>query len=233
VGFIIAGIKELQAAKVGDTVTHVPNNARPAAGAARLQGSAAAGVCRIVPVEANQYDALRDALEKLKLNDASLIYEPEVSPGAWFWLSLRLSRPAAHGDRAGASRARVRHGPHHHGAFGVYEVMLRDGTVHPGRESVQDAGAFRIEELREPIVTVLLYMPQEYVGAVITLCTAKRGTQINMAYHGHQVMLTYEMPLAEIVLDFFDRLKSSRAATPRWTTSSRSTARPTWSRSTC
>jgi GTP-binding protein LepA len=90
----------------------------------------------------------------------------------------------------------------------IYEVLMRDGKVVMFENPSKMPDPSRIEEVREPIVTVTLYMPQEYVGAVITLCTAKRGNQIDMAYHGRQVMLTYELPLAEIVLDFFDRLKS-------------------------
>jgi GTP-binding protein LepA len=206
VGFIIAGIKELQAAKVGDTVTHA---ARPASSALpgfkEVQPQVFAG---LFPVEANQYDALRDALEKLKLNDASLIYEPEVSQALGFgfrcgFLGLLHMEIVQERLEREYDMDLITTAP-----SVVYQVMLRDGTVQTFENPSKMPEPSKIEELREPIVTVLLYMPQEYVGAVITLCTAKRGNQIDMAYKGHQVMLTYEMPLAEIVLDFFDRLKS-------------------------
>jgi GTP-binding protein LepA len=206
VGFIIAGIKELQAAKVGDTVTHA---ARPATSALpgfkEVQPQVFAG---LFPVEANQYDALRDALEKLKLNDASLIYEPEVSQALGFgfrcgFLGLLHMEIVQERLEREYDMDLITTAP-----SVVYQVMLRDGTVQTFENPSKMPEPSKIEELREPIVTVLLYMPQEYVGAVITLCTAKRGNQIDMAYKGHQVMLTYEMPLAEIVLDFFDRLKS-------------------------
>ena len=206
VGFIIAGIKELQAAKVGDTVTHA---ARPATSALpgfkEVQPQVFAG---LFPVEANQYDALRDALEKLKLNDASLIYEPEVSQALGFgfrcgFLGLLHMEIVQERLEREYDMDLITTAP-----SVIYQVMLRDGTVQTFENPSKMPEPSKIEELREPIVTVLLYMPQEYVGAVITLCTAKRGNQIDMAYKGHQVMLTYEMPLAEIVLDFFDRLKS-------------------------
>jgi GTP-binding protein LepA len=206
VGFVIAGIKELQAAKVGDTVTHA---ARPAAAALpgfkEVQPQVFAG---LFPVEANQYDALRDALEKLKLNDASLIYEPEVSQALGFgfrcgFLGLLHMEIVQERLEREYDMDLITTAP-----SVIYQVMLRDGTVQTFENPSKMPEPSKIEELREPIVTVLLYMPQEYVGAVITLCTAKRGSQIDMAYKGHQVMLTYEMPLAEIVLDFFDRLKS-------------------------
>jgi GTP-binding protein LepA len=206
VGFIIAGIKELQAAKVGDTVTHA---ARPAAaplpGFKEVKPQVFAG---LFPVEANQYDALRDALEKLKLNDASLLYEPEVSQALGFgfrcgFLGLLHMEIVQERLEREYDMDLITTAP-----SVIYEVMLRDGTVSTFENPSKMPEPSKIEELREPIVTVTLYMPQEYVGAVITLCTAKRGSQINMNYHGRQVMLTYEMPLAEIVLDFFDRLKS-------------------------
>ena len=206
VGFIIAGIKELQAAKVGDTVTHVTRPANSALpGFKEVQPQVFAG---LFPVEANQYDALRDALEKLKLNDASLIYEPEVSQALGFgfrcgFLGLLHMEIVQERLEREYDMDLITTAP-----SVIYQVMLRDGTVHTFENPSKMPEPSKIEELREPIVTVLLYMPQEYVGAVITLCTAKRGNQIDMAYKGHQVMLTYEMPLAEIVLDFFDRLKS-------------------------
>ncbi len=206
VGFIISGIKELKAAKVGDTVTLAAKPAPTALpGFKEVQPQVFAG---LFPVEANQYDALRDSLEKLKLNDAALMYEPEVSQALGFgfrcgFLGLlhmeivqeRLEREFGMDLITTAPTV-------------IYEVVLRDGSMLMVDNPSKMPDPSRIEEVREPIVTVNLYMPQEYVGAVITLCTQKRGVQINMSYHGKQVQLTYEIPMAEVVLDFFDRLKS-------------------------
>ena len=206
VGFIISGIKELKAAKVGDTVTLAAKPAPTALpGFKEVQPQVFAG---LFPVEANQYDALRDSLEKLKLNDAALMYEPEVSQALGFgfrcgFLGLlhmeivqeRLEREFGMDLITTAPTV-------------IYEVVMRDGSMLMVDNPSKMPDPSRIEEVREPIVTVNLYMPQEYVGSVITLCTQKRGMQINMSYHGKQVQLTYEIPMAEVVLDFFDRLKS-------------------------
>ncbi|RYF15399.1 MAG: elongation factor 4 [Comamonadaceae bacterium] len=213
VGYIIAGIKELQAAKVGDTVTLVKAGtggaaytaSEPLPGFKEIQPQVFAG---LYPVEANQYDSLRDSLEKLKLNDASLHYEPEVSQALGFgfrcgFLGLlhmdivqeRLEREFDQDLITTAPSV-------------VYQVMKGDGEVIMVENPAKMPDVGRIQEIREPIVTVHLYMPQEYVGAVMTLANQKRGVQLNMAYHGRQVMLTYELPLGEIVLDFFDKLKS-------------------------
>ena len=206
VGFIIAGIKELQSAKVGDTVTLAARPAKePLPGFKEVKPQVFAG---LFPVEANQYEALRDALEKLKLNDASLLYEPEVSQALGFgfrcgFLGLLHMEIVQERLEREYDMDLITTAP-----SVIYEVLMRDGVVMTFENPSKMPDPSKIEELREPIVTVTLYMPQEYVGAVITLCTVKRGNQIDMAYHGRQVMLTYEMPLAEIVLDFFDRLKS-------------------------
>ena len=212
VGFIIAGIKELQAAKVGDTITlekKLPNNLGPASealpGFKEIQPQVFAG---LYPTEASEYDQLRDALEKLKLNDSSLRYEPEVSQALGFgfrcgFLGLLHMEIVQERLEREFDQDLITTAP-----SVVYQVELNDRTVvqvdNPSK--MPDLG--RIAEIREPIVTVHLYMPQDYVGPVMTLANLKRGAQINMAYHGRQVMLTYEMPLAEIVLDFFDKLKS-------------------------
>ncbi len=212
VGFVIAGIKELQAAKVGDTLTvekKLPNNFGPATealpGFKEIQPQVFAG---LYPTEASEYDQLRDALEKLKLNDSSLRYEPEVSQALGFgfrcgFLGLlhmeivqeRLEREFDQNLITTAPSV-------------IYEVELGNGEVIKVENPSKMPDIGRITEIREPIVTVHLYMPQDYVGPVMTLANQKRGHQMNMAYHGRQVMLTYEMPLAEIVLDFFDKLKS-------------------------
>jgi GTP-binding protein LepA len=207
VGFVIAGIKELKAAKVGDTVTHV---ARPAAaplpGFKEVQPQVFAG---LFPVEANQYDALRDSLEKLKLNDAALMYEPEVSQALGFgfrcgFLGLLHMEIVQERLEREFDMDLITTAP-----TVVYEVVLRDGSVIKVDNPSKMPDPPKIEEVREPIVTVNLYMPQEYVGSVITLCVGKRGVQMDMSYHGRQVKLVYEMPMAEIVLDFFDKLKST------------------------
>jgi GTP-binding protein LepA len=206
VGFVIAGIKELKDAKVGDTITL---QAKPASSALpgfkEVQPQVFAG---LFPVESNQYEALRDSLEKLKLNDASLQYEPEVSQALGFgfrcgFLGLLHMEIVQERLEREFDMDLITTAP-----TVIYEVVLRDGTVLMVDNPSKMPDPSKIEEIREPIVTVNLYMPQEYVGAVITLCTQKRGTQINMSYHGKQVLLVYEIPMAEIVLDFFDRLKS-------------------------
>ncbi len=212
VGFIIAGIKELQAAKVGDTITiekKLPNNRGPATealpGFKEIQPQVFAG---LYPTEASEYDQLRDALEKLKLNDSSLRYEPEVSQALGFgfrcgFLGLLHMEIVQERLEREFDQDLITTAP-----SVVYQVELGNQEVvqvdNPSK--MPDLG--RIAEIREPIVTVHLYMPQDYVGPVMTLANQKRGNQLNMAYHGRQVMLTYEMPLAEIVLDFFDKLKS-------------------------
>jgi GTP-binding protein LepA len=207
VGFVIAGIKELKAARVGDTITLATKPAsEPLPGFKEVQPQVFAG---LFPVEANQYDALRDSLEKLKLNDAALQYEPEVSQALGFgfrcgFLGLLHMEIVQERLEREFDMDLITTAP-----TVIYEVVQRDGTVIMVDNPSKMPDPSKIEEIREPIVTVNLYMPQEYVGSVITLCTQKRGMQINMNYHGKQVMLTYEMPMAEIVLDFFDKLKST------------------------
>ncbi|MDE2077937.1 MAG: translation elongation factor 4 [Burkholderiales bacterium] len=212
VGFVICGIKELAAAKVGDTITvekKQPNNAGPATeplpGFKEIQPQVFAG---LYPSESSEYDQLRDALEKLKLNDSSLRYEPEVSQALGFgfrcgFLGLLHMEIVQERLEREFDQDLVTTAP-----SVVYQVELNDGTVIEVENPSKMPDVARISEIREPIVTVHLYMPQEYVGPVMTLCNLKRGVQLNMAYHGRQVMLTYDMPLAEIVLDFFDKLKS-------------------------
>jgi len=212
VGFVIAGIKELQAAKVGDTLTlekKLPNNLGSATealpGFKEIQPQVFAG---LYPTEASEYDQLRDALEKLKLNDSSLRYEPEVSQALGFgfrcgFLGLLHMEIVQERLEREFDQDLITTAP-----SVVYEVELGSGEVIKVENPSKMPDLGRISEIREPIVTVHLYMPQDYVGPVMTLANLKRGNQLNMAYHGRQVMLTYEMPLAEIVLDFFDKLKS-------------------------
>ncbi|MEO5693211.1 MAG: translation elongation factor 4 [Usitatibacter sp.] len=207
VGFMIAGIKELKDAKVGDTVTHVD---RPAAqalpGFKEIQPQVFAG---LYPVESNQYEALRDALAKLQLNDSSLRYEPETSQALGFgfrcgFLGLlhmdivqeRLEREY---DMELITTAPTV----------VYEVVTKDGKVSQIENPSRLPDPSTIEEIREPIIRATIIMPHEYVGPVMTLCNEKRGSQVNMQYVGRQVILTYDMPLNEVVMDFFDKLKSN------------------------
>lgn len=206
VGFVIAGIKDLKDAKVGDTITLQTKPASSALpGFKEVQPQVFAG---LFPVESNQYEALRDSLEKLKLNDASLQYEPEVSQALGFgfrcgFLGLLHMEIVQERLEREFDMDLITTAP-----TVIYEVVLRDGSVILVDNPSKMPEVSKIEMIREPIVTVNLYMPQEYVGSVITLCTQKRGVQINMSYHGKQVLLVYEMPMAEIVMDFFDKLKS-------------------------
>ncbi|MDH0093365.1 translation elongation factor 4 [Achromobacter mucicolens] len=206
VGFIIAGIKQLEDAKVGDTVTLASKPAaNPLPGFKEVKPQVFAG---LYPVESSEYDQLRDSLEKLKLNDAALMFEPEVSQALGFgfrcgFLGLlhmeivqeRLEREFDMDIITTAPSV-------------VYEVEQRDGSVITVESPSRMPEIGKIQDIREPIVKVTLFMPQDYVGPVMTLCNNKRGVQVNMSYHGRQVHLVYEIPLAEIVLDFFDKLKS-------------------------
>jgi GTP-binding protein LepA len=213
VGYIIAGIRELQAAKVGDTITLIKPGTggaaftatEPLPGFKEIQPQVFAG---LYPTEANQYEGLRDSLEKLKLNDSSLHYEPEVSQALGFgfrcgFLGLLHMEIVQERLEREFDQDLITTAP-----SVVYQVVGADGEVRMVENPSKMPDQGRMDEIREPIVTVHLYMPQDYVGAVMTLANQKRGVQMNMAYHGRQVMLTYEMPLAEIVLDFFDKLKS-------------------------
>ena len=213
VGYIIAGIRELQAAKVGDTITLIKPGTGGASATAtealpgfkEIQPQVFAG---LYPTEANQYEGLRDSLEKLKLNDSSLHYEPEVSQALGFgfrcgFLGLLHMEIVQERLEREFDQDLITTAP-----SVVYQVVGVDGVTRMVENPSKMPDQGRLDEIREPIVTVHLYMPQEYVGSVMTLANQKRGVQMNMAYHGRQVMLTYEMPLAEIVLDFFDKLKS-------------------------
>ncbi len=206
VGFIIAGIKELQDAKVGDTVTLVDRRAEaPLAGFKEIKPQVFAG---LYPVESNQYEALRDALEKLHLNDASLQYEPEVSQALGFgfrcgFLGLLHMEIVQERLEREYDMDLITTAP-----TVVYEVVTRAGETLLVENPAKLPEPSRIEEIREPMITTTILMPHEYVGPVMTLCNNKRGVQRNMQYMGRQVMLTYEMPLNEVVMDFFDKLKS-------------------------
>ncbi len=206
VGFVVSGIKELKDARVGDTITHAMKPAAsPLPGFKEVKPQVFAG---LYPVESNQYDALREALMKLQLNDAALQFEPEVSQALGFgfragFLGLlhmdivqeRLEREYDMDLITTAPSV-------------VYEVLMTNGEVVRVENPSKLPPVDKIAEIREPIDTVTIFVPNDYVGAVMKLCQEKRGVQVNLAYHGRQVHLTYELPLAEIVLDFFDRMKS-------------------------
>jgi GTP-binding protein LepA len=206
VGFVIAGIKELQAARVGDTLTLADNPAAKALpGFKEIKPQVFAG---LYPVDPNEYDALRDALEKLHLNDASFRYEPESSQALGFgfrcgFLGLLHMDIVQERLEREYNMALITTAP-----TVVYQVALRDGSVLEIENPSKLPDASQIDEIREPVIMASILVPQDYVGSVITLCTQKRGAQRNMQYLGRQVMLTYEMPLNEVVMDFFDRLKS-------------------------
>jgi len=206
VGFVVAGVKELKDARVGDTITLLSRPAAaPLPGFKEIKPQVFAG---LYPVDANEYDQLRDALEKLQLNDASLRFEPETSQALGFgfrcgFLGLlhmdivqeRLEREY---DMELITTAPTV----------VYQVQLQSGEVIEVENPSRLPDANKVEEVREPIITGTILTPSEYVGPVMTLCTSKRGTQKNMQYTGRQVLLTWELPLNEVVMDFFDKLKS-------------------------
>jgi GTP-binding protein LepA len=207
VGFVIAGIKELKSAQVGDTITLLDRPAsEPLPGFKKVQSQVFAG---LYPVESHDFEALRDALTKLQLNDAALQFEPEVSQALGFgfrcgFLGLlhmdivqeRLEREYDMDLITTAPTV-------------VYEVLMKDGSLINVENPFKLPELSKIEEIREPIITATIFVPEEFVGNVITLCNQKRGMQVNMQYHGRQVMLVYDLPMNEVVMDFFDKLKST------------------------
>jgi len=206
VGFVTAGIKELRAAKVGDTLTAAAKPAaKPLPGFKEIKPQVFAG---LYPVEANEYEALREALEKLHLNDASFHYEPETSQALGFGFRCGFLG-LLHMDIV-QERLEREYGMHliTTAPSVVYEVKLRDGTLQQLSNPARLPPVETIEEFREPVMACRIFVPQEYVGPVITLCTEKRGTQTNMHYSARHVVISYDLPLNEVVLDFFDRLKS-------------------------
>jgi GTP-binding protein LepA len=207
VGFVVAGIKDLREARVGDTVTHAERPAQhPLPGFKQAKPQVFAS---LYPVETGQYEALREALEKLRLNDASLHYEPEVSTAlghgfrCGFLGLLHMDIVQERLERE-YGMALVTTAP-----SVVYEVQLHDGTVQSVSSPAQLPDRMRIAEIREPVIAARIFVPQEYVGAVMSLCVQKRGVQTDMHYAARHVVLSCELPLAEVVMDFFDRLKSA------------------------
>jgi GTP-binding protein LepA len=206
VGFVIAGIKELKSAKVGDTITVANKPAsEPLEGFKEIKPQVFAG---LYPVESSEYDQLRDSLEKLKLNDASLQYEPEVSQALGFgfrcgFLGLLHMEIVQERLEREFDMDLITTAP-----TVVYEVVLNDGSVIKVENPAKLPEVTKMQEVREPIITATIFLPQDYLGPVMTLCNQKRGNQVDMHYHGRQVKLVYDMPMAEVVMDFFDRLKS-------------------------
>ncbi len=206
VGYVTAGIKELRAAKVGDTLTHADKPApAPLPGFKEVKPQVFAG---LYPVESSEYEALRDALEKLHLNDASFHYEPETSQALGFGFRCGFLG-LLHMDIV-QERLEREYGMHliTTAPSVVYEVQLRDGSVTQVSNPARLPNPETILEIREPVIATKIFVPQEYVGPVITLCTQKRGTQTNLHYSARHVVISYDLPLSEVVLDFFDRLKS-------------------------
>ena len=207
VGYVVAGIKDIDGAPVGDTLTDAnrPTD-KPLPGFKKVQPRVFAGM---FPINADDYERLRDALQKLRLNDASLQYEPETSQALGFGfrcgflgmlhmeiIQERLEREYDLDLLTTAPTV-------------VYEVLTNKGEVTAVSNPSSLPASNLIDEIREPIISASILVPQEYVGNVIMLCEEKRGQQKEMLYVGNQVSLTYELPLSEVVLDFFDRLKSS------------------------
>lgn len=206
VGFVIAGIKELKTVKVGDTITLVTNKASISLpGFKEIQPQVFAGM---FPIESNQYNVLRNSLEKLKLNDAALQYIPEVSQalGLGFhcgFLGLLHMEIVQERLEREFNIDLITTTP-----TVIYEVTQYNNTNLIVDNPSKMPEFSKVKIVREPIVILNVYAPYNYVGSIITLCTQKRGVQINISYHGKQVQLIYEMPMAEIMLDFLDRLKS-------------------------
>jgi len=206
VGFLIAGIKDIDAVRVGDTITAARQPAgEPLPGFRDIQPNVFTG---LFPVNADEYEAFRDALGKLRLNDSSLRYEPEVSQALGFgfrcgflgMLHMEIVRERLereYGLDLITTAPTV-----------VFEVLTTDGEILSVHNPSQLPPPTDIGEVREPIVEANVLVPQEFVGEVIKLCVEKRGVQKHMQYTGNQVAMSYDLPLAEIVLDFFDRLKS-------------------------
>ncbi|HEV2286320.1 MAG TPA: translation elongation factor 4 [Steroidobacteraceae bacterium] len=207
VGFVVAGIKEIDGAPVGDTIT-LENRpaAAPLPGFKQIQPRVFAG---LFPVNSDDYEKFRDALAKLRLNDSALHYEPEVSGALGFgfrcgFLGLLHMDIVQERLEREYQLTLVTSAP-----TVVYEVARTDGAVAYVDNPAKLPPADEIEELREPIIVANILVPPDHVGAVLKLCNDKRGTQTRMLYLGTQVSLQYQLPLAEVVLDFFDRLKSA------------------------
>jgi GTP-binding protein LepA len=206
VGFVIAGIKDIDGAPVGDTLTLADRPAEvPLPGFMMVQPRVFAG---LFPVSSDDYESLREALQKLRLNDAALHFEPETSSALGFGfrcgflgmlhMEIVQERLEREYDLDLITTAPTV----------IYEVLTTKGEVQQIDNPTDLPPVNEIEEIREPVIMANILVPQDYLGAVITLCIEKRGVQKNMQYLGSQVSLNFEIPMSEIVLDFFDRLKS-------------------------
>jgi len=206
VGFVVSGIKEIDGAPVGDTITSTDNPASaPLPGFKTIKPRVFAG---LFPTESDDYEKLREALAKLKLNDAALFYEPETSQALGFGfrcgflgmlhMEIVQERLEREYDLDLITTAPTV----------IYEILTTGGDVIQVDNPSKLPDASKIDEFREPIITANILVPQQYLGAVITLCIEKRGVQKKMLYAGNQVSLEYELPMSEMVTDFFDRLKS-------------------------
>lgn len=207
VGWVVCGIKTIHGAPVGDTLTNAKDGVdTPLPGFQKVKPQVYAG---LFPVSTDDYDAFREALDKLSLNDASLFFEPETSKALGFGfrcgflgmlhmeiIQERLEREYNLDLITTAPTV-------------VYEILLTNGEIIKIDSPAALPPVSNIAEIREPIAECHILTPAEYVGNVMTLCQEKRGIQTNMVYHGNQVAITYEIPMAEVVLDFFDRLKST------------------------
>ena len=207
VGWVVCGIKDILGAPVGDTLTHAKHGAESALpGFKKVKPQVYAG---LFPVSSDDYEAFRDALGKLSLNDASLFYEPENSAALGFGfrcgflgmlhmeiIQERLEREYNLDLITTAPTV-------------VYEVKKTSGEIMYVDSPAKLPAVNDIDTIGEPIARCHILVPSEYLGNVITLCVEKRGMQVDMVYHGNQVALTYDIPMAEVVLDFFDRLKST------------------------
>ena len=207
VGFVITGMKELAHAKVGDTITHTAKpTTEPLPGFKEIQPQVFAG---LYPVESHEYDSLRDALTKLQLNDSALRFEPETSQALGFgfrcgFLGLLHMDIVQERLEREFDQSLITTAP-----SVEYQVVMKDGTMIDVENPSRLPDLSKIEEIREPIITATILVPEAYLGNVMTLCNQKRGAQVDMKYMGRQVMLKYDVPLNEVVLDFFDRLKST------------------------
>ena len=208
VGYLITGVKDVRQSRVGDTVTSQHHGATtPLGGYKHPNPMVYSG---LYPIDGDDYPTLRDALERLQLNDAALAYEPETSGCARLRLPLRLPRPAAHGDRARAARARVRPRPdldraqrRLHGAR--WRTARSSEVTNPS----EYPNAGKIAEVREPVVKATILSPSDYIGVIMELCQSKRGQLQGMDYlSADRVEMRYTLPMGEIVFDFFDQLKS-------------------------
>jgi GTP-binding protein LepA len=206
VGFVVAGIKDIEGAPVGDTLTDAAQAvAQPLPGFQAIQPRVFAGM---FPVDANDYEALREALAKLRLNDAALHYEPETSQALGFgfrcgFLGMLHKEIVQERLEREYELDLITTAP-----TVIYEILTTDGEILMVDNPAKLPPPSQIAEMREPIVEANMLLPQDYLGNVITLCIEKRGVQKKLHYTGSQITLTYELPLSEMVLDFFDRLKS-------------------------